>query len=444
MSDVGGAAEIRSAPGSPTTVRLRWAAHPALTTEPKETTEVKAAYARDAVRAVGGAALLWQAFLGAVLIGRWGHYSKPEVMLGIWALTCLALGGCVRAAQNVGATQNVGARPNARAVQDARATPDAPATPARPTAAVKYVPNAAVASAVVAVLTGQVLAGVNGTPTDPIPLNWAMSSTYGVVAFLTAASTPRQLLSASLSFVLGSIAVASAYLADAAAAVTYLGAFLYVQAVILLVVGVVGPLRRQTAQATIRAARADAELANRLRATAAVRHDRHDRLRRLRADALPLLAAIGAGQLDPGSPEVRQRCAACATRLRRILRDGHGTDDLLGGLEPAVRAAEARGVAVVTQVAGRIDGPPEPARHEVVREVSRVLGRVADGCALLTLTGDADSGSAFVSFTESSAPTSAPDVGGRPSASTNPGWVEVDEDSDNDDVSVEVRWHAPH
>jgi hypothetical protein len=43
-----------------------------------------------------------------------------------------------------------------------------------------------------------------------------------------------------------------------------------------------------------------------------------------------------------------------------------------------------------------------------------------------------------VTFTE----TPAADVE-RPSASSNLGWVEVDEDKEDGDVSVEVRWHAP-
>ena len=98
MGDVGGATDIRSAPGRPTTVSLHWAAHPAVASTPSETADVEAAYVRDAVRAVGVAVVLWQAFLGLVLIGRWGRYSEPQVVFGIWALTSAALSGCVLAA----------------------------------------------------------------------------------------------------------------------------------------------------------------------------------------------------------------------------------------------------------------------------------------------------------------------------------------------------------
>ena len=124
-----------------------------------------------------------------------------------------------------------------------------------------------------------------------------------------------------------------------------------------------------------------------------------------------------------------------------------------------MRAAEARGVAVVTQVAGTVDGLPDAARAEVVQAVSQALDGVADGRVLLTLTGDAAAGSAFVTFTESpttqlssteSPNTSCARSAGCPAAGAvlpagapAVGWVEVDEEHDDGDVIVEVRWHKP-
>nr|MDT0664260.1 hypothetical protein [Micromonospora sp. DSM 115978] len=328
---------------------------------------------RDAVRAVGVAVVLWQAFLGAVLIGRWSRYSEPETVFAIWFLTSAALGGCVVTALR-------------------RRLPSAPSAPS--------VPSAAVAGTVVAVVVGQAAAGLAGQASDPIPLNWAMLSMYGVVAFLTVAGPPRQWLPASVVVGTSAVIVTLGYLGSVAEVVTYVGTYLYLQVVIQLLVGGIGPLRRQTAQATMRVARAEAELAADLRAAAVVRRDRRDRLRRLRIEALPLLAAVGDGELDPASDEVRRRSRRCATTLRRTLQDTHGSVGLLGGIEVAVRAAEARGVCVVTQVAGTVGELPDAAQAEVVRAVSQVLDGIPDGRAVLTVTGDSTSGSVFVAFVE--------------------------------------------
>ena len=109
-----------------------------------------------------------------------------------------------------------------------------------------------------------------------------------------------------------------------------------------------------TARRAALASRSEAERA----AAAAVLADRQDRLALLEMEALPLLRGIADGTLNPAAGEVVRQCARHAADLRHSLTD-HGltgrapeAGGLLARLQPALRAAEARGALVNVQVIG--------------------------------------------------------------------------------------------
>jgi hypothetical protein len=197
--------------------------------------------------------------------------------------------------------------------------------------------------------------------------------------------------------------------------------------------------RNATAGVTVRAARAEVDLAAQRAAAIAVRRDRRMRLSRLADGPLPLLAGIGDGRLDPCDPAVRRRAASCAASLRRALTRQLAPAALTSALEGAVRVAERRGVRVEVQVAGDVGGMPRPVENEVVRAVGGILAGIAGGRVMLTVIGDARDGSLIAAFASRDA-ARAPDAPGRQPAGGR--WTEVVAETEDGQVCVEVRWGA--
>lgn len=101
-----------------------------------------------------------------------------------------------------------------------------------------------------------------------------------------------------------------------------------------------------------RAALASASVAEQA-AAAAVQEDRRHRLALLEVEALPLLRAIADGTLNPAAGDVRERCARHAAALRHSLTNrAPSSGGLMARLEPALKAANARGLLVDTRVIG--------------------------------------------------------------------------------------------
>ena len=100
-----------------------------------------------------------------------------------------------------------------------------------------------------------------------------------------------------------------------------------------------------------------------------------DRLALLEVEALPLLRGIADGTLDPADPrgpaEVRPSTPRrCGGALVRPDRPGGG---LLAGLEPALRAARARGLPVEVQVVGDPGQPGREVAQATLAAVDAVL-----------------------------------------------------------------------
>jgi hypothetical protein len=112
---------------------------------------------------------------------------------------------------------------------------------------------------------------------------------------------------------------------------------------------------------------------------------------------LPLLSEVGDGRLDPRADEVRRRCGSCAAVLRRTLAHPPAAG-MLAALEPAVHAAEERGVTVETQVAGALETVPGRAVTQVAHAVSLALGEPGAGRAVVTVISEGATGTAFVAY----------------------------------------------
>jgi hypothetical protein len=134
-------------------------------------------------------------------------------------------------------------------------------------------------------------------------------------------------------------------------------------------------------------------------AALAIQQERRGRLAVLEKQALPLLRAIADGTLDPASEDVRRECARHAAALRRSLADGAPlAGGLVAALEPALRAAAARGVPVIVQQIGD-PGTVRPAfARALLSAVDAVLGALAPQQVTLTVLACDDDVELYLTF----------------------------------------------
>jgi hypothetical protein len=136
-------------------------------------------------------------------------------------------------------------------------------------------------------------------------------------------------------------------------------------------------------------------------AAAAVFQDRQERLALLEAEALPLLRAIADGTLTPAADDVRERCAQHAAALRHSLTDQTlRADGLLSGLEPALKAASARGLLVDVQRIGDPGVPPRVVVQAVAATVRSVFDALPPSQVLLTIVTSGEDVELYVTFDE--------------------------------------------
>ncbi len=184
------------------------------------------------------------------------------------------------------------------------------------------------------------------------------------------------------------------------------------------------------------ASRAAAERA----AAAAVQEDRRERLALLETEALPLLRGIAEGSLDPADRQVRDRCARHAATLRHTLTDrARNGGGLLAELEPALRAAKARGLLVKVQVVGDPGNPVGEVADAALAAVDSVMRALPPHPVTLTVLESGEEVELYVIF---DGPLRAiPDVAGmRRNVPGTERWraaVHVDEAGAG---HLEVRW----
>ena len=175
----------------------------------------------------------------------------------------------------------------------------------------------------------------------------------------------------------------------------------YILMVVLVAFAALRPtLAVHTSMAARRALLASKSAAERA-AAAAVLQDRQSRLARLEAEALPLLRGIADGTLDPTARDVRERCARHAAVLRHALTDrAPGPAGLVAGLQPALRAASARGLLVNVQVIGDPGIPAPEVAHAILATVDAVISALPPHQIMLTVLAAGEDVELYVTFSE--------------------------------------------
>ena len=199
----------------------------------------------------------------------------------------------------------------------------------------------------------------------------------------------------------------------------------YIIAAILIAFAALRPtLAMHVSMAARRASLASRSAAERA-AAAAIQQERQSRLAVLEQEALPLLRGIADGTLDPAD-ERRARAVrparggTAALPHRRARRAAAG---LVAGLEPALRAARARGLPVTVQVIGDPGLRGRQVARAVLAAVDAVLSALPPHQVMLTVLASGDDVELYLTF---SAPLrAAPDL-------TRFGL----------DLPAAARWHA--
>jgi hypothetical protein len=214
----------------------------------------------------------------------------------------------------------------------------------------------------------------------------------------------------------------------------------YTLLVILIVFAALRPTwRTHAAMAARRALLASRSAAERA-AASAVHEDRRRRLAVLEADALPLLRGIADGTVDPADGEIRERCARYAATLRSALVErAQDAEGLLAELEPALRAAQTRGLPVEVQVIGDPGHPDRAVAGATLAAVNGLISALPPHPVTLTVLASGDDVELYVSFDRP--PQTTPDVSELtrqvPAGAHWRATVDVDETGAG---CLEVRW----
>ena len=159
---------------------------------------------------------------------------------------------------------------------------------------------------------------------------------------------------------------------------------------------------RQTLDIHVGVAARQASLASRSAAeraaAAAIQQERQSTLAVLEKEALPLLRGIADGTLDPAAKSVMERCARHAAVLRHSLTGGVPGGKLTTALEPAVRAAAARGLPVTVQLIGDPGAPAPPVARAALATVDAVLRVLPPHQVTLTVLASGDDVEIYLTF----------------------------------------------
>lgn len=217
------------------------------------------------------------------------------------------------------------------------------------------------AAAVLIAIVAVGLVGWERRAGAPGSLDWSVVGSGWLLA-LVALSRSAWL---RVSGALGVFAVHAIFMIRLLGASSLVLARLTVTAYSLVLILIVFSALRPTAAAYAAVAGRRAALLSRARAehaaASAVQQDRRDRLALLEAEALPLLRGVADGTLNPADAAVQERCARHAAALRRALAGrAPQAAGLLAELQPALSAAQARGLPLEIQVLG---DPGRPGRQ---------------------------------------------------------------------------------
>ncbi|HEY6279364.1 MAG TPA: ATP-binding protein [Streptosporangiaceae bacterium] len=424
ITDCGGTASVRSAPGEGTEVTLRWVAaaaspgagEPELGAagdgpDPRPPLEspaavVRAAYANELPRVAGTVAGIWQLTLLIQVLVYLHGYRQAAVPVAVWLGMLAAAGWLVPRARAGG----LSARQAAFAV-------------------------AVAVAAVVLVGWDRRMTGAAGT------VDWSVVGTGWLLA-LVAISRPVWVWATGAVVIFTAHAVLASRVLGATTplGLARLAATAYTLAVILAVFAALRPAVSTYARMAGRRAALAGRSAAEAAAAAAVQLDRRPRLDLLELEALPLLRAIADGSLDPASPEVQARCARHAATLRQALTDrAPGAGGLLAGLAPALDAARQRGVPAEVRVVGDPGQPPPEVAGATLAAVDGVMSSIPPQPVTLTVLAGGDDVELFLTFDHP--PQAAPDMTGlRRAVPATADWQAAVDVDDTGAGFLEVRW----
>ncbi len=227
-------------------------------------------------------------------------------------------------------------------------------------------------------------------------VEWSIFGTSWLLALVAVSRPAWEWVSGGLAVFAAHFAFSRHGLGTVALGLTRLTASVYALAAILIIFAAIRPTVRAQAGIAVRRAALASQMAAERAAAAAIGEDRRERLALLETEALPLLRGIADGMLDPADHGTRERCARHAATLRRSLTGR--TRGILPALEPALRAATARGLLVDVQVVGDPGVPVPEVAAATVAAVEGVLGALPPQPVTLTLLATGDDVELYVIF----------------------------------------------
>jgi len=417
LADQGGQASVRSAPGEGTDVSLRWAAPPAGQGAvpgggpgpggpgaASGDQVVREAAESELPRMAGTVAVIWQFTLLVQVLIYLHDYRRPAVSLAVWLGLLAAAGWLVPRARAGGLT--------------------------RRDAAVAI----AIAVAAVSVVGWDRRAGGTGTS------DWSVVGTCWMLAIIALSRPAWEWICGALLVFAGHTVFFIQREGVTSLGLARLGATAYTLVVILVVFAALRPALRAHARIAARRAALASRSAAKRAAAAAVHEDRGRRLALLEMEALPLLRGIAGGTLNPADPGVRERCARHASTLRRALADRpRKAGGVLAELEPALRAAQARGLPVEVQVVGDPGRPIREVAGATLAAVDGVMSALPPHPVMLTVLASDDDVELYVTFDRP--PSATPDVAElRKKVPATAHWQATVDVDDTGSGCLEVRW----
>jgi hypothetical protein len=178
-----------------------------------------------------------------------------------------------------------------------------------------------------------------------------------------------------------------------------LGAAGYIIATVLIAFSAMRPTLAMHVNMAARQASLASRSAAERAAAAAIQQERRGRLAVLEKEALPLLRGIADGKLDPAEASVREKCAQHAAVLRHSLTgDAPGAGELVAGIEPALRAAAARGLPVTVQMVGDPGTVQPPLARAVLATMDAVISALPPHQVVLTVLASGDDVEMYLTF----------------------------------------------
>lgn len=278
------------------------------------------------------------------------------------------------------------------------------------------------------------IAAVAACPADGmLSANWAWGATVWVGVLLLLHRPLRELVVLmAIAAVITFCALAAVHGLNRRSASGYIST-LYASASIQLAVVIAARALRGAARRAADAAQTAARTATRRSIAEAVHADRQARYRAVRERNEPLLEGLADGSLHADDPEIRQRCAVQAARLRRMLAESDDVPNrLLHELHACADIADRRGVAVDWATAGAVPQIPDAARRELTEAAIAVL---ATSPARARITVISDQAAVAVSVFCDSPADPPPTIPG--------GQVAITSQRDDGRLWMEARWQAP-